>query len=73
MGRGACTLALCDDIARASFALPALRGDAELGLDFVKAQTGPGVAGDFAVRDASAYTDDHGNTGRVAVDGVDAF
>ena len=34
--------------------------NAQLELDFVKAQTRPGVAGNFSVRNSAAYADDHG-------------
>lgn len=52
--------ALRDDVARAAFALAALGGDTQLELNLVKTQTGTGVAGNFAVRDSAANTDDHG-------------
>lgn len=52
--------ALRHDIAGAALAAAALGGNAQLELDFVKAQTRPGVAGNFSVRNSAAYTDDHG-------------
>ena len=51
-----------DDVACAAFALPALRADAELELDFVETEASAGMAGDFAIRDTAADTDDHGWT-----------
>jgi hypothetical protein len=56
MGRAA----LRHDIAGAAFAAAALGGYAQFELDFVKAQTRPGVAGNFSVRNSAAYADDHG-------------
>ncbi|BEU97127.1 hypothetical protein ACDW_28320 [Acidovorax sp. DW039] len=52
--------ALRHDIAGAAFAAAALGGDAQFELDFVKAQTRPGVAGNLSVRNSAAYADDHG-------------
>lgn len=52
--------ALRHHIAGAAFAAAALGGNAQFELDFVKAQTRPGVAGNFSVRNSAAYTDDHG-------------
>jgi hypothetical protein len=52
--------ALRDNVARAAFALAALGGDTQFELDLVKAQTGTGVAGNFAVGDSAADTNDHG-------------
>lgn len=52
--------ALRHDIAGAALAAAALGGNAQFELDFVKAQTRPGVAGNFSVRNSAAYTDDHG-------------
>ncbi|WP_305295359.1 hypothetical protein [Polaromonas sp.] len=40
--------------------MTALGGDAEFELDLVKAQARAGMAGDFAVGDSAADTDDHG-------------
>ena len=57
-------VALGNDIPRASFALAALGGHAEFELDFVKAHAGARMASDFAVRDSTAYTDDHGEGAR---------
>ncbi len=47
-------------IAGAALAATTLGGNAQFELDFVKAQTRPGVAGNFSVRNSAAYTDDHG-------------
>jgi len=52
--------ALRHHIAGATFAATTLGGNAKFELDFVKAQTRPGVAGNFSVRNSAAYTDDHG-------------
>ena len=52
--------ALCHHITGASFALTALRRHTQLELNIVKTHTGAGMAGDFAVRDPAADTDDHG-------------
>ncbi len=52
--------ALRNDVARAAFALATLGGDTQFELNLFKAQTGTGVAGNFAVRDSAADTDDHG-------------
>ena len=52
--------ALRHHIAGAAFAATTLGGNAQFELDFVKAQTRPGVAGNFSVRNSAAYTDDHG-------------
>lgn len=54
------SVALSNDISRASFALAALGGHAKLELNFVKAHSGARMARDFAVRNSTAYTDDHG-------------
>ena len=54
-------MALGHHIACAAFALAALGGHAQFKLDFVKAHARTGVAGDFAVRDPAADTDDHGS------------
>ena len=52
--------ALGDDIARAAFAAPALCGNTQFKLDFVKAHPRMRVACYFSVRNPAAYTDDHG-------------
>ncbi len=52
--------ALRHHIAGAARAATTLGGNAQFELDFVKAQTRPGVAGNFSVRNSAAYTDDHG-------------
>ncbi len=52
--------ALRDHIAGATFALAALGGDTQLELYVVKAETRTHVAGDITVRNALAYTNDHG-------------
>ncbi len=71
--RRAGAVALRDDIARVTLAASALRGHTQLELDLVEAQSRLGVAGDVAVGDASADTNNHGNTGRVAVTNVGRF
>tara|TARA_R110001599_G_scaffold94563_2_gene245859 strand:- start:996 stop:1190 length:195 start_codon:yes stop_codon:yes gene_type:complete len=63
-------MALRYDIARVTLASAALRGHAQFELDFVEAQASLGVAGDVTVGDATADTNNHGNTGRVAVANV---
>lgn len=52
--------ALRNNIARTAFALAALGGDTQFKLDLVETQTGTGVAGNFAVRDSAADTNNHG-------------
>ena len=66
------SVALGNDIPRASFALAALGGHAEFELDFVEAHSGARMASDFTVRDSAAHTDDHGKGSEdwLAVDGV---
>lgn len=58
------SVALGNDIPRASFALAALGGHAEFELDFVEAHSGARMASDFTVRDSTAHTDDHGKGAR---------
>ena len=60
--RRAGSAALRDDVAGAAFALPALRANAELELDLVETEASAGMAGNFAIRDTAADTDDHGWT-----------
>lgn len=59
-----CGAALRHHVPGATFALTALRCNAQFELDFLKAHTCTGVAGNVAVRDAMANTDDH-DAGRV--------
>jgi hypothetical protein len=47
-------------IARAGLALTALRCNTQFKLNLIEAHASVCVAGDFAVRDAVAYTNDHG-------------
>ena len=54
--------ALINHVPGTPFALSALRRHAQLKLDFVKAHASAGVAGNVAVRDAAADTDNHGDT-----------
>lgn len=53
-------VALRNNVTRAAFTLAALGGNTQFELNLVKTQTGTGVAGNFAVRDSAADTDDHG-------------
>ncbi len=55
--------ALRDNVTRAAFALAALGGDTQFKLDLVKTHTSTGVAGNFAVGDSAANTNDHGLAG----------
>ena len=52
--------ALSDEVTRAAFALAALGGNTQFELNLLKTQPRTGVAGDFAVGDSAADTDDHG-------------
>jgi hypothetical protein len=56
--------ALRHDVPGATFALTALRCNAQFELDIFKAHTSTRVAGNVAIRDAMANTDDH-DAGRV--------
>jgi len=60
VGRGTGGAALRHHVPGTPFTLAALCGDAEFELDLVKAQARAGVAGNFAVGDSAADTDDHG-------------
>ena len=62
IGRRAGAAALIDHVPGASFALSALRRDAQFKLNFVKAHACTGVAGNVAVRDAAADADNHKDT-----------
>jgi hypothetical protein len=53
-------VALRDNVTRATFALAALGSDTQFELDLVKAHARTGVAGDFAVGDSAADTNNHG-------------
>lgn len=55
--------ALRDDIAGAGFAPATLGGYTEFGLDFLENQPGACMTGDFAVGDAAADADNHGESG----------
>ena len=55
-----CGTALGHHVACAAFAAPALHGNTQLKLDFVKAHTRMRVACYLSVRNPAAYTDDHG-------------
>ncbi len=57
---GATRVALCHYIPRAAFALAALGCNAQLKLDLVKAKTCPRMAGNLAIRNSAADTDNHG-------------
>ena len=61
--------ALRHNVARASFAPPALGRHAQLELDVIEAHPGTRLAGDFSIGDTAADADDHaGNFGGVAVE-----
>ena len=59
VGAGAANAALRHHIPRAGFALPALGGNTEFELNFVKTHAGTGMAGDFPVGDSATDADDH--------------
>lgn len=56
----AAAVALRDHVACATFALAALGGDTQFELDLIETQPGTGVAGDFAIGDSAADTNNHG-------------
>ena len=60
VGAGAANAALRHHIPRAGFALPALGGNTEFELNFVKTHACTGMAGDFTVGDSATDADDHG-------------
>ena len=60
VGGRAAAAALRDHVACAAFTLAALGGNTQFELDLVKAQAGTGVAGNFAVGDSAADTNNHG-------------
>ena len=53
--------ALVHDVAGAGFALAALRGNAQLKLDVIKAEPQLGMADDLTVRNTVTDADNHGN------------
>ena len=59
-GHGLAGAALGHHVACAVFAAATLRGYAKFKLNLVKAHASTGVAGNLAVRDAAANTNDHG-------------
>jgi hypothetical protein len=58
--------ALGNDVARATFALTALRADAKFELHFVEGHAGARMTCDFAVGDSAANANDHGGDGALA-------
>jgi hypothetical protein len=60
VGRRAGRAALGHHVTGAAFASAALGRHTKFKLDLVKTHAGMGMAGNFAVRDSAADTDDHG-------------
>jgi hypothetical protein len=60
IGAGANGAALRHNVPHATFALPALGGNTEFELDFVETHASLCMAGNFAVRNSTADTYDHG-------------
>ena len=60
VGAGADGAALRHHVPRTTFALAALGGNTELELDLVETHASLCMAGNFAIRNSAADTDDHG-------------